>query len=1043
MNLTFRRLGVSELLPRYIFFESLFVRRRVLEVGAVAATGGASAQFLLERGARVVLACDDDLQAVADAQARLGNANLRFRATVFDDLPPGGFDLVLVADLAPWVRAPELLRELVAQVSPTGALVGGLRNPAGLSLAQLMEPDAEGAPPTYGQALDALSAHFRSVEVATQSPLLGYQLAFERSEGLQVDGTLAGTGEAAYFVVLGSQDPHRQVDPTWVQLPPAPLAFTGNRLDEVSTRAREWEERSRRLKESLERTRADAEEVKGEVARTREAQERAEGEARRWQAQAESRERHPLQPLAQDELAARVRRLEAEARSALERALEAERLLGVQRAQLDAIHQDERQGLAQVLAAQESVRLERARREEVTRLLDDARTKLTAAYEELRGVREELSALRAADAGAVPAEAALERRAVEERLAQARERELRLAEQHSTALAAIESLQGRAATERARAEALEQRVVWLEAERARAERAAESDAARLRAMQQKAAESPAALQQAAEHTEVEALRDSVERLQAHSALVEAREAQARALVGRLESELAEARNAAAHTVPPHVAAELDTLRQTAAAQADALGQLPVETARADAAEAEWGALRQRLAEVDAAWRQAVEEAATLREAQALRAEEASAQEAQAVARVQSLEMQLQAAREAAEASSAAASAEQALRGEVALLRASASEARAGAGAMEASLAEARQQLTAVQAEREAWAAERAQLVAQAEEREQARQAAEEARQALQAEAALAASAAPLREQLEQAQGQLRVARALRDGLQKDLEAERARARALAEAQAEAEARAVAVQSVAAEEAEELERARDAASTAVFERNALEQQLRDSSAREEALQHELSSLRATLDTGALEAQTRQARGESLERQLADAEGQLGMLVAERGELAAQAEALAAELAAERGGRAAAEEAARAAQRQSADVARRADELQVLARGADAQKAVVEDLRSQLQAAQQAATAVQAREAELQARLAEAQSRLEMVQRRATAQETELSALRRATGRPSAEELKGIYERAQAEISAAREGARRTAQRGEATPTPPESPPTKKR
>jgi len=410
MNLTFRRLGVSELLPRYIFAESLFVRRRVLEVGAVAATRGASAEFLLQRGARVVLACDDDLAAVGEAQARLGSSNLRFRACVFDDLPPGGFDLVLVADLAPWVRAPELLRDLVAQVSPTGSLVGGLRNPAGLSLAQLMEPDTEGAPPTYGQALDALSAHFRTVEVATQSPLLGYQLAFEKSEGLQVDGSLAGSGEAAYFVVMASQDPHRPVDPTWVQLPPAPLAFTGNRLDEVSTRAREWEERSRRLKESLEGARRDADEVKGELARTRERQEQAEEEARRWQAQAESRERHPLQPLAQDELAARVRRLEAESRSAKERASEAERLLGVQRAELDAVHQDERQGMAQVLAAQESVRLERARREEVTRLLDDARTKLTAAYEELRGVREEVSQLRSQEGPSSVAQASLERR---------------------------------------------------------------------------------------------------------------------------------------------------------------------------------------------------------------------------------------------------------------------------------------------------------------------------------------------------------------------------------------------------------------------------------------------------------------------------------------------------------------------------------------------------------------------------------------------------------------------------------------------------------
>src|SRR5262249_61210355 len=54
----------------------------------------------------------------------------------------------------------------------------------------------------------------------------------------------------------------------------------------------------------------------------------------------------------------------------------------------------ERQQQADVLAAQESVRLERARREELQRQLDDARTKLTTAYDELRGVREELTRLR-------------------------------------------------------------------------------------------------------------------------------------------------------------------------------------------------------------------------------------------------------------------------------------------------------------------------------------------------------------------------------------------------------------------------------------------------------------------------------------------------------------------------------------------------------------------------------------------------------------------------------------------------------------------------
>ncbi len=1010
MNLTFRRLGVSELLPRYIFAENLFVRRRVLEVGAVAATQGASAEFLLQRGARVVLACDDDLQAVAEAQARLGSANLRFRAAVFDDLPPGGFDLVLVADLAPWVRAPTLLRELVAQVSPTGTLVGGLRNPAGLSLAQLMEPDAEGAPPTYGQALDALSAHFRTVDVATQSPLLGYQLAFEKGEGLQVDGSLVGSGEAAYFVVMASQDPHRSVDPTWVQLPPAPLAFTGNRLDEVSTRAREWEDRSRRLKESLERARADTDSLKGELSRTREQKERAEEESRRWQAQTESRERHPLQPLAQDELAARVRRLEAEAHATAERASEAERLLAVKRAELEAVHQDERQGMAQVLAAQESVRLERARREEVTRLLDDARTKLTAAYEELRGVREEVAQLRMESVSGAPAQASADMRTVEERLAQARERELRLAEQHSTALAAIESLQGTAATERARAEALEQRVVWLEGERARAERAAESDAARLRAMQLKAQESTThTLEESAQATELAALKDSVERLTSRAEVAEAQERQSRSVGERLESELAEVRKSKA--LPEAVALELDTLRRSTLEQAEALATLPAEQARAEAAEAEVAALELRLQEVQ-----------TLKEElHALRS----------------------AAAEAASASAHSAAAEETLRAEVALARASGAEARATLSATAGALEEARAKLSQHEASQARLEEERLALQARLEAAEQAHRDAEAQRDALQAEAAAQASS-PVREQLEQAQGQLRVARALRDTLQRDLEAERTRARALGEATAVAEARLPELEAAARRDAEELERVRDAASTADFERQALQQQLEASSTREESLSAELEAVRAQAEGTYSEARTHASAAEALERQLADAESQLSMLVAERAELAARADALGVELESERQGRASAEATAGAAQAQAEDVERRAEELALLAKDAETQLASVDELQRQLIVLQQGAVDGQAREAELQGRLSEAQGRLEMVQRRATAQETELSALRRATGRPSAEELKSIYERAQAEISAAREGARRSAARQEGTPpVPPEPPLPKKR
>ena len=222
MNPHFRQLGQSELLPRYIFAESLITRRRVLEVGGVAATNGRSALFLLQRGALSVVACDADLRAIEQAQKELSSPQLRFRANEFEDFEPGEFEAVLIADLAPYVRAPQLLKKLARVVSGHGYLIGGLCNPSGFELSQLLEPEGP-EPPTFGQLLDALSPHFRSVEVATQSPVLAYQLAFEGAEGLLVDGTLVNQVEAAYFLVLAGQEPARSLDPRWVQLPPEPL----------------------------------------------------------------------------------------------------------------------------------------------------------------------------------------------------------------------------------------------------------------------------------------------------------------------------------------------------------------------------------------------------------------------------------------------------------------------------------------------------------------------------------------------------------------------------------------------------------------------------------------------------------------------------------------------------------------------------------------------------------------------------------------------------------------------------------------------------
>ena len=65
------------------------------------------------------------------AQKAHGGPSLRFRANVYDDLEPGSFDLVLVADLAPYVRAPELLAELARLVSAAGLPHGRPAQPGG------------------------------------------------------------------------------------------------------------------------------------------------------------------------------------------------------------------------------------------------------------------------------------------------------------------------------------------------------------------------------------------------------------------------------------------------------------------------------------------------------------------------------------------------------------------------------------------------------------------------------------------------------------------------------------------------------------------------------------------------------------------------------------------------------------------------------------------------------------------------------------------------------------------------------------------------
>ncbi|HEX8701972.1 MAG TPA: methyltransferase domain-containing protein, partial [Myxococcaceae bacterium] len=547
MHPTFRRLGPSELLPRYIFAESLVARRRVLEVDAVASTGGESARFLLERGARVVVACDSDLAAVEAAQKAHGGPALRFRANVYDDLEPGSFDLVLVADLAPYVRAPALLAELARLVAKQGFLLGGLRNSGGLALWQLMEVE-EGVPPTYGQLLDALSPHFPHVEVATQSPLLGYQLAFEKGEGLQVDGSLIRGSEAAYFMVVAGQEPARVVDPTWVQLPPEPLAFTRGRLEEVAQRAKGWEERTAKQKEIVSKLRAELADREAEVASLKPSLELAREDVARLTAQLEQARGTPEATRERDELVAKLRRRELELQVAQERLGDAERRLTQQRLEMEGVQRLQSEASVQVLAAHEAQRLERARREEVAAALEETRERLTQAYANVRDLQDELSNLRIdREKDRLAADRALEQGEDRRRQAEAaRERELRIAEQYSQALAAVEHLKADLAKAGEASRVASDALLVKEAELARTARILEESRQRVASAEAGRQEAEGRLARREEElraleTELEAARTNAARLTEALAALEKAEEAARATAEKLEESLLEAR----------------------------------------------------------------------------------------------------------------------------------------------------------------------------------------------------------------------------------------------------------------------------------------------------------------------------------------------------------------------------------------------------------------------------------------------------------------------------------------------------------------------
>jgi SAM-dependent methyltransferase len=330
--------GAGEILARQSFLEPLLAGRRVLEVGAVARTGGASARDLAARGATVT-ALDEDADAIAAAAAAAGAA-ITWRAGRPSDLERGAFDLVLFHDGARLAASPDEVAELAALLADGGHLAAALPVPGAPALSTLAGLDRAGEAPGYESFVGALAAVFPAVEIATQSAAVGWVLAAvgDPEPELSVDGSHGGAPDAAAFLAVCGAAPCLLSGMCLVTLPVASLlaeraaaaaaveravpadeavraalaaahvasASAEARLDEVERRAADAaadlarvralearaEERARDAERERGRAEARAAALEAELAQARTAQAAAvaEREAARREAEARARE---------------------------------------------------------------------------------------------------------------------------------------------------------------------------------------------------------------------------------------------------------------------------------------------------------------------------------------------------------------------------------------------------------------------------------------------------------------------------------------------------------------------------------------------------------------------------------------------------------------------------------------------------------------------------------------------------------------------------------------------------------------------------------
>src|SRR6266568_489292 len=432
----YARNGAGDLLARYSFIEPLLEGRRVLEIGAANATSGGSALFLAERGAAAVLSLEEGGADVATARESGHHPFVQFRSGSPDDLPSGAFDLVLVSDGAVLGREAGRIAALRRLLAAGGRLVTAF--PAGGSgLAEIAGEPAPEELPSYEGIVGALADHFALVEVATQSPTVGWVIALAadgEEPDVAMDGTLAGTPETAAFLAICGEEPCGLSGLQIVALPTGPLLESGGAArgaleaaDEARAERNEVQAQLAARAEALYQAVAERDEAaaaRDEARAEREAalqgreaarSERDEAVAARDAAVAEAAGLHASAEVAEAQLEESRTALAAVERST-ERLRSEAPLLGERVKELEALLEAEREAGFDARAALDRIQAADADREREVeglrfqlRSATDASTRLQADLADRRGAAVEAeAALRAARSESQAAKSAVE-----------------------------------------------------------------------------------------------------------------------------------------------------------------------------------------------------------------------------------------------------------------------------------------------------------------------------------------------------------------------------------------------------------------------------------------------------------------------------------------------------------------------------------------------------------------------------------------------------------------------------------------------------------